>query len=123
MGTTDGFGQADEDELTPTAEALLWAVAEICGDPEEERGADTETAARNAAARLRAQNVTFMIAMSRPWFGIEREARELERRGLVEIDVGMAQFHPPGAATPTPDCYFLVPTAAGRVRADAFHVG
>jgi len=81
---------------------------------------DTETLARSLydadlAAR---RNARFMTQP--PWHGLRDELRALETEGLVDVDVGAAQYVAPGMPASTPQHYFVGVTEEGRslVQAD-----
>ena len=105
---------ATESELDPKAAALLSALDEITTD---EVGTSTSVATGRAVELLQAQRPTFVLPRSGPWFGFRDEIEELERQGLVEIDVGMAEYHAPGTPAPVVEDLFITLTDAGRDQA------
>lgn len=56
----------------------------------------------------------WLIVPTVPWWGTYPYAHELERRGLLDVDPGMAELRSPEQPIPSAEEYWLELTDAGR---------
>jgi len=76
---------------------------------------DTETLARSVYDADLAARGTAHFMTQPPWHGLGDELRALEVEGLVDIEVGAAQYVAPGMPAPTLQHYFVGLTDEGRL--------
>jgi hypothetical protein len=101
------------EDLTRDHWALLRAVLEEQGDTED-RLPSTRAVGERLLAIYKNRGGSYSWHATAPWHGTAPMASELETLGLLEYEVGMAQFHPPGVPTLAADEYWLRITDAGR---------
>jgi hypothetical protein len=100
-------------ELSDDQAALLRAVGDLQGDSDEQAPSTAQAGGRLLEI-FKARGTTYTWTVQAPWHGTSPMAIELEELGLLEVDVGMAQFVAHGAPTPTVDEYYLALTPEGR---------
>lgn len=93
---------------------ILKVLADWQRDHGTERLIDTERVGKSLLAELKRRGAPYFMYLSAPWFGLERDVRRLQRAGLVEVDVGMAQFGSRTAPAHTIERYWLKITSAGE---------
>ncbi|GAA1778938.1 hypothetical protein GCM10009795_026290 [Nocardioides hankookensis] len=100
-------------ELEARQYDLLQAVLDLQGDGDES-WPSTEAAGLRLLEIYKARGGGHSWMSSPPWHGTSPMADDLRSLGLVELDVGMAEFRRPGDPANSPKMYWLGLTDEGR---------